>query len=138
MSNYPYKQVICIRGDLNYGTAGKMAAQVSHASVGVLLKYLSFYGMFQIDNTYWDQYEFKCPQQVSGWINGSFAKIVVKVPTLSDLQTLEKEAQAAGLPFCLITDNGTTVFNEPTITALAIGPWESDAIDKLTGGFKLA
>jgi peptidyl-tRNA hydrolase len=112
---------------------GKIAAQCCHASMGVLLKYI------KVDHGH-NNITHDCffPSPVVEWINGSFAKIVLKAPSLDDLLKLEQQAKEKDIPYCLITDNGTTVFNnEPTITCIAIGPWHADIIEEMTQDFKL-
>jgi PTH2 family peptidyl-tRNA hydrolase len=136
-NHYPIKQVIILRKDINYGTKGKQIAQACHASVGVLANiirnqnqgYSEINGMVHV--------EAFISKDVYNWIYGDFAKIALAAPTLDDLLDIEKKAQEAGLHTCLITDNGTTVWKEPTISALSIGPAKSEEIDEITGNLKL-
>ena len=119
MGVYKYKQSIIVRGDLDM-PKGKMAAQVAHA--GEKPGHL---------------YRMTVPAPVYEWLSGDFAKIVLKCRTLDDLLALEERAKAQGIPCKLIKDNGTTVFNEPTITCIAVGPWDAEVIDSMTKEFKL-
>jgi len=131
--NYLYKQSIIVRSDIDFKSKGKLAAQVAHASLGALLKYFEF----QDSKNDLFYYNVTLPPAIFEWIKGDFAKIVLKIPTLHELLELNEKAKELKLPHALITDNGTTVFNEPTITCLSIGPWYSDIIDNITKDLKL-
>ena len=84
---------------------GKMCAQAGHAFVHAALKTAS---------------EF--PEHLDAYINSKHAfKIVLIVDTVTELEIL----QAAYNELCatvLIKDKGLTVFEEPTVTCLGIGP----------------
>ena len=133
------KQVIVVRRDLNM-RKGKLAAQVAHASMAVMLKYIGnkeivLYGDKWIRRG--DEYS----RDLSGmldWINGSFTKIVVGIDCERDLLQLSRDADALHIPHALIQDEGRTEFKGiPTYTALAIGPAWSDEVDRLTGNLAL-
>ena len=83
------KQVIIVRDDLKL-TKGKMAAQVSHASVGAVLK------------THKDD--------LKSWQDQGMKKVVLKVPNLDTLLKYMRKAQDAGLVGSLITDAGGKQF----------------------------
>jgi len=127
------KQVIVIRKDLNM-RRGKQIAQGCHASMKVILdmmemiKFLSGYKwtLETLNNTPLEQ-----------WINGEFTKIVVSVDSEEELLKLHQDALNKEIPCSLIKDAGHTEFKEPTYTAVAIGPDESEKIDELTGHLKL-
>jgi peptidyl-tRNA hydrolase len=53
------------------------------------------------------------------------AKIALR-GKLADIEALLPEIAAAGIPHCLVQDEGRTVFPEPTITCLAFGPILAD------------
>lgn len=112
------KQIIVIRNDLNM-RKGKMVAQGAHASVSAVLKLLG-------------------SKEVATWLNEGMTKITVKVESEQELLDVYKAAKEKGLPAQLIKDAGKTEFKGvPTLTALAIGPADNDAIDKVTGNLKL-
>lgn len=97
------------------------------------------------------------------WIEGSFIKIVVGCNSLEELLELKRQAHEAKIINAMIIDSGATEFkidcpkcdneewtgihcnlcngtgqiNKETITCLAIGPDESDKIDRITGHLKL-
>lgn len=110
------KQVIVVRDDLKL-TKGKMAAQVSHASVGAVLK------------THKDD--------LKKWQDIGMKKVVLKVPDLETLLKYKRKAEDAGLVVALITDAGHTHLDPGTITCLGIGPDRAEKIDKVTGDLKL-
>jgi peptidyl-tRNA hydrolase len=129
-NHYPIKQVIVVRKDLNYGTKGKLAAQVAHASVGALLQtlHLSFE-----KRDYFNQIAGHCNDASRFWIEGDFAKIVLSVPSESEMLALIAELETTQLPWVKIEDNGTTVFDGiKTLTAIGIGPAKSDVVDTVT------
>ena len=104
------KQVILVRTDLNMGP-GKTAAQCAHASVESVHK--------------------SSKSTISDWKSQGSKKVVLKVGDLGELLDYEKKAHKIGLKTALITDAGRTVFTEPTITCLAIGPDSEEKIDKM-------
>lgn len=132
------KQVIIIRKGI-CGSRGKEISQGAHASMGALLsifkKEKEKFGML----TYYSwSLEKESDDAISLWLNNSFTKITLVVDTEEELVALEQKAKEAVLPHALITDSGKTVFKGiPTKTALAIGPWWSEEIDKITGHLKL-
>jgi len=106
MGVYKYKQSIIVRNDLKM-PKGKLAAQVAHASMGALLNYVA-----SIDNSYNYKgekifnYRLNVPALVHEWLQGDFAKIVLKCETVVDLFDLMRKAVALKIPWKLITDNG--------------------------------
>lgn len=74
------------------------------------------------------------PEPLELWIDGSFAKVVLQAKDEHELLTVYDLADDAGLPVYLITDSGRTEFHGvPTNTAISIGPYYADDIDKITG-----
>ena len=114
------KQVIVLRKDLNM-RKGKMVAQGSHASLGAFL-----------------EAQDQSAKTAYAWFHTLQTKICVGVSSEQELQSVYDRARAAGLPACIITDAGKTEFGGvPTKTAVAIGPADSEAIDKITGSLSL-
>lgn len=111
-----YKQVILVREDLKL-TKGKMAAQVSHASVGAALK------------THKDD--------LKKWMEDGQKKAVLKVKDIQELHAYKRKAEDAGLVVSLITDAGHTHLEPGTVTCLGIGPDKEEKIDKVTGELSL-
>ena len=110
------KQVILIRKDLKL-SKGKLATQVSHASVECLLR--------------------SHKDDIKKWRDGGMKKVVLKVEDLDELKTYRKRAQDKGLVTCLITDAGKTEVEPGTVTCLGIGPDKEEKIDSITGNLKL-
>lgn len=126
------KQVIVIRKDLNM-PAGKLAAQVAHASTGAFLKH---YNQVRGGDLY-IQTSSNYEENVEPWLNGEFTKVCLKVDSEEELLEVFQKCSSNRIKCSLIKDAAHTVFNEPTITCLGIGPWKSEEIDKITGHLKL-
>lgn len=138
MGVYKYKQSIIVRSDLNM-PKGKMASQVAHASMGAILTFAKHIKCEcgEDRNKSIFHYELDVPLPVYKWLSGDFAKIVLKCHSLDDLIRLAGTAKVMKIPYKLIKDNATTVFEEPTVTCVAIGPWDAEVIDAMTKEFKL-
>lgn len=110
------KQVILVRKDLKM-PAGKLAAQVAHASVEAT---------FKSDKKNLDE-----------WLEEGMKKVVLKVEDEKELIKYFKLAKENKLVAVLIKDAGKTVFKKPTNTCVAIGPDDEGKIDKVTGKLKM-
>jgi len=132
------KQVIVVRKDLNM-RKGKIAAQVAHASMKVLLdkmivsreeRFSDVLVKRTLRNLEW--------QPIEQWLGGLFTKVVVGVDSLEELVNIEKRAALLGCPTAIITDAGLTEFKGvPTVTCVALGPDIPEKIDTVTGHLKL-
>lgn len=111
-----YKQVIAVRVDLRL-PAGKLAAQVAHASLEAAMK--SPKGLIQ------------------EWRGEGGKKVVLKVADLSELKKCEALARKEKLVAALITDAGHTTIPAGTVTCVGIGPDREEKIDKVTGRLKV-
>ena len=111
-----YKQVILVRMDLKL-SKGKMAAQVSHASVEALLKSHKDY--------------------ISEWRNQGMKKVVLKVSDEKELLDFKKKAEDANLACALVIDAGRTEIEPGTLTCLGIGPDKAEKIDPITGKLRM-
>lgn len=150
--SYDIKQVIVVRKDLNM-RKGKIAAQCSHASMKVLLDLCKIYrsnsdidghlNEIYLHGTLWcekfgDIHKGIDHTFLIKWLEGSFAKIVVSCDNEEELKELQEKAIAAGMLNALITDSGATEFHGvPTNTCLAIGPDNSETLNKITRHLKL-
>jgi PTH2 family peptidyl-tRNA hydrolase len=142
------KQVIVIRKDLKM-RRGKEIAQGAHASLAWLSNRVR-----ELSNRMREQFE--CPprepkfqkvrlldflhltQEEIDWLEGSFAKVCVRVNSEEELMQIKDKAEDAGLHVELIIDSGKTEFGgEPTPTCLAIGPHVAEKIDPITGDLEL-
>ncbi len=117
------KMVILVRNDIKMGK-GKIAAQVAHAAVTLVLNILSS------SNRKWNEW-------LNQWISEGQPKIVVKVNSLEDLITRIENAKQLNLSTAIIEDAGKTQLEPGTITCGAIGPAPDEIIDKITGDLKL-
>lgn len=118
MSEDTELRLYCLmRTDLNFLAEdgfvplGKLMAQAGHAFVGCIARL--------------DQSE------ISEYIDGgSQPKIVLRVKSQKDLLRAKAECETAGIPCYLVTDAGRTVFSEPTMTCLGIGPIAKQSLPK--------
>jgi peptidyl-tRNA hydrolase, PTH2 family len=118
------KQVIVIRKDLNM-RKGKMCAQAAHAS---LLAYLS-----AVDQPLLPEY-----QDAQSWLKeNKQTKICVGVESEQELFDIYSQAQKASLVCSLVLDAAHTEFDQPTYTAVCLGPASAERIDPITGLLKL-
>lgn len=146
--SYDVKQVIVVRKDLNM-RKGKIAAQVAHASMKVLLDCMNVEEERYLDS---DDHvtinrrtgniirSLNCGKgsYLNQWLEGAFAKIVVSCESEQELFDLCVIADKGGIPYAIITDSGATEFNNvPTVTCAAIGPYNSEELNKITGHLKL-
>lgn len=133
------KQVIVLRKDLKM-RKGKMVSQGAHASMKVILDMMV---RREDDAIVFDRYYSRClpiekNSALEDWINGIFTKVTCGVDSLIELEELYQKALDSRIPCSKIVDAGKTEFNGvPTVTAIAIGPAESEKIDKITGNLKL-
>ena len=114
MSRYA-KQVIIARNDIKL-PKGKFGAQASHASKGAIKSLMVQKG---------DDWVLTVPpgSALDAWWNGPWTKVVVRVDSEHEIRELEHKAKRAGLPVCVVTDAGHTIYHGvPTVTCMAIGP----------------
>ena len=110
------KQAIVARADLGMGE-GKLAAQVAHASLSA--------------------YEDADDRTRKRWKGEGQKKVVLKANGENELFRLADAADHAGLPNAVIRDAGHTQLDPGTVTALAVGPGDDDAVDRVTGDLSL-
>lgn len=148
------KQVIVARKDLNM-PAGKLAAQVAHASMSFLTRGLerpwsTYTGQDPWSVGSWlssdgfnspmfpEKRLFTVDEELSYWIDGSFTKIVVSVPDEATLLAVYNAAKRNGCRSSLIRDEGRTVFGGvPTYTCVAVGPNYIEKVDAVTKALPL-
>jgi len=110
------KQIMIVRTDLKMGK-GKIAAQCCHGAIGAYKKSPS--------------------NKIKKWENEAYAKVVLKVKTLEELNELKNLADKKGIANYLVVDAGKTQIPTSTVTVLALGPDEDGILDELTGDLKL-
>lgn len=116
------KMWLCVRGDINI-PGPKLAGQSGHAFERLTSHIYETGGVLL--NTYRE------------YVTHNTPKIVVKAKNLAALERAHAECKAAGIASYLVTDAGRTVFSEPTITVLALGPCYRDELPKFVTRFQL-
>ena len=144
-----YKQIIIVRKDIPMST-GKIAAQVSHASMAFLTceirknalvttPKMDYWSLLKFDRNIYEQ-----------WIDGSFTKCVLEAKNKNKLLKAVELAEGLGMKenedFFLIKDNCYTEL-EPkeldedgqgrTLTCIGFKPMDAEIIDKIGKKFQL-
>ncbi|CAA0814473.1 Peptidyl-tRNA hydrolase II (PTH2) family protein [Striga hermonthica] len=113
-----FKMVLVVRNDLKMGK-GKIAAQCSHATLGLYKKILN-----------------RAPKSLNRWEMCGQVKVVVKIESEDDMLVLQERAKSLNLPTHITVDAGRTQIAPNSRTVMAIlGP--ADLVDDVTGGLKL-
>ncbi|KAI9110557.1 hypothetical protein K1719_018423 [Acacia pycnantha] len=113
-----FKMVLVVRNDLKMGK-GKIAAQCSHATLGLYKKLLH-----------------RAPKALNRWEMCAQPKVVVKIESEEDMLVLQERAKSLKLPTHITIDAGRTQIAPNSRTVMAImGP--ADVVDEVTGGLKL-
>ena len=110
------KLALVVRTDLGMGR-GKIAAQVAHAAVTAVLA--------------------SRDADLAAWLSQGQPKVVLKVTAGEQLQDLARQARADGLVAEVIHDAGRTQVAPGTATCCAIGPADSERVDRVTAGLPL-
>jgi peptidyl-tRNA hydrolase, PTH2 family len=129
------KMIIVMRKDLNM-RKGKMIAQGCHAGLKIFFDRIKTIKPEGISPS--SLLEISVTPEMLEWVQGLYGKICVSVNSEAELLEIDQKAKEAGLPVTLIEDAGLTEFKGiPTKTCLAIGPDDSEKIDKITGHLPL-
>lgn len=113
-----FKMVLVVRNDLKMGK-GKIAAQCSHATLGLYKKLYN-----------------RAPKALGRWEMCGQVKVVVKIESEDDMLALQEKAKLINLPTHITIDAGRTQIAPNSRTVMAIlGP--ADMVDDVTGGLKL-
>ncbi|XP_050224372.1 uncharacterized protein LOC126674047 [Mercurialis annua] len=113
-----FKMILVVRNDLKMGK-GKIAAQCSHATLGLYKK---------LHN--------RAPKALERWEMCAQPKVVVKIESEEDMLVLQEKAKSLKLPTHITIDAGRTQIAPNSRTVMAIlGPVE--VVDDVTGGLKL-
>ena len=110
------KLALVVRTDLGMGR-GKIAAQVAHAAVTAALA--------------------SRDADLAAWLGEGQPKVVLKVPTGERLLDVARQALHDGLPVEVVHDAGRTQVAPGTATCCAIGPADSERVDRVTAGLPL-
>lgn len=136
------KQVIVVRRDLEM-PAGKLAAQVAHASMAPIINAGEWTHGYTISQERVHFFQLAMPESdavmadVFHWMRNAFGKVVLEVYSEEQMNDIWDKVQKTNLPQAKIVDGGRTTFNEPTLTCVGIGPGDRAAIDRITGDLKL-
>ncbi|XP_073032163.1 uncharacterized protein [Primulina eburnea] len=113
-----FKMVLVVRNDLKMGK-GKIAAQCSHATLGLYKKLLN-----------------RAPKSLNRWEMCGQVKVVVKIESEDDMLVLQERAKSLNIPTHITIDAGRTQIAPNSRTVMAVlGP--ADLVDDVTGGLKL-
>ena len=123
------KQVIVMRKDLNL-SKGRLVTQGAHASIAFLTDLIKEYNPLQLTDS-----QLQLNEAQKEWIYGTFYKICLSGNSEKELLDIGHQAVAIGLKVYYIQEND--LFDEPTITCIAIGPNYSSNIDPVTKHLKL-
>lgn len=114
------KIYILIRSDIDI-PSGKLVVQAAHTAIGV----------YRV-----------CLERNPGLIErynhtGLHKKVCLKAKNVGALTRALEECEENGIPTFLLQDAGLTVFEEPTITALGIGPVTKDGLPRFVQKLQL-
>ncbi|XP_024385280.1 uncharacterized protein [Physcomitrium patens] len=113
-----FKMVLVVRNDLKMGK-GKVAAQCSHAALGLYKKVF-----------------YRAPKALQRWEMCSQVKVVTRVENEEEMLYLQTRAKAMKLPCHITVDAGRTQIPRNSKTVLAVlGP--THLVDEITGYLKL-
>lgn len=142
-----YKQIIIARKDLNM-SAGKLAAQVSHASMAFLLNMIrdkshpcNGFCMSETKNdcTYYNSNLMIKKEVYEQWLDGEYTKVVLQAKNKSQIEKAVQMAKdlnmTEGKDYFIIRDNCHTEL-EPeedgkTLTCIGFTPMNSEMIDQI-------
>ncbi len=113
------KMVLLLRGELRL-TAGKAAVQSAHAAVMLYQR--------AVDRDL---------PALAAWLRQGQKKIALMVPTVAELEALERRARSVGIPTVWVEDAGLTEVPPGTRTCLGMGPARSVDLDPITGSLPL-
>jgi PTH2 family peptidyl-tRNA hydrolase len=111
--------VLVVRGELRL-TPGKVAVQVAHAAV-MLATEAGRHRRAELD----------------AWLAQGQKKIALLLPTLAEMELLERRARGAGILTAFVEDAGLTEVPPGTRTVLGLGPARAEELDPLTGSLPL-
>ena len=111
--------VFVVRGEIGL-SPGKAAVQVAHAAVMLALE-----GRLRKDKVF------------EQWLEQGQKKVALRVPTLTEMEDLQRKARRLGLRTVFVQDAGLTEVPAGTKTVLGIGPGAPADIDRVTGSLPL-
>ena len=146
------KQVIVVNKELNM-SKGKMAAQVSHASMAFLTRQFldkdcrNKHVVYDQDTNKKSGYVLTIPinEDVNEWMMNSFTKVILEVKNENQLYKLIEKAKENGFIenedfFCIRDNCRTELIPDETgtrFTCIGFKPMEAEKIDKVTKRLQL-
>jgi PTH2 family peptidyl-tRNA hydrolase len=120
------KMVLLIREDLNM-SSGKVAAQCSHAAVGLFQRLIS------------EEYRSSPSVQknLKSWIDEGQKKVCLSIANTETLEDLRASFSMKRIPYFVVEDAGRTEVAYGTETVMAVGPCENEVLDRVTGKLRL-
>lgn len=118
---------LLVRDDLDM-PAGKLATQSGHAYMNLAIQMIQ-----RSSNSMYPDFK----DRISSYLNSGQAKITVRVKNLDALERALEECKAADIPCNSVRDEGRTIFTEPTITVMAVGPCYRDELPKFVQRLQL-
>ena len=97
--------IVVYRADLAEMTRAKGEVQFGHAVAGVLVQVMK-----------------SNAELVDHYMADNQPKIAMEVDDTDALLKIREKAQKRGVPFFLVTDAAHTIFSEPTVTCIGLGP----------------
>lgn len=142
-----YKQLIIARKDLNM-SPGKLAAQVSHASIAFLLEKILWGSKEVVRERDGIMYHIDISLDTDlfhDWITGAETKVVCRAKNKDDLLRAVEAAKELGMEeykdYFLIYDTCRTELEkespEGTLTCIGFRPMEAEEIDKIGKKYQL-
>ena len=112
--------IVVYRADLPEMTRAKGEVQFGHAVASVLVQCME-----------------SRPELVRQYMADNQPKIAMEVDGINDLLKIKDKAEKRGVPCFLVTDAAHTVFSEPTVTTLGLGPMTKTDGNSLTRGARM-
>jgi len=111
------RMIVVIRGDLPQMTRAKGEVQFGHAIAALM---------------------HKAPADlIDRYMADNQPKICMEVDDLSEIERIRAKAESRGVTFEVIKDAAHTVFDEPTITCVGIGPMTKTDGNAITRGARM-
>lgn len=103
---------VVFRADIDM-PRGKSEVQFGHAVASLF-------------HAYWDE------EVLKTYMYGTQLKLSMEVDGLAEIDEIARKAQDRAVPHVIITDAGRTVFGEPTVTCIGLGPMNKTNCNALT------
>jgi PTH2 family peptidyl-tRNA hydrolase len=141
--NFKYKFVAVVRKDLVMSPA-KLGVQIAHAAVGccklvrrtdleLYVNEIENYPKFQM----FPQGLLNIRTREDEWFDEGQVKLVLQVPTESDLRNISAKCILNNIPHYEVRDFGLTELEPNTFTCVGVGPDLVENVNKITGSLKL-